>query len=188
VVLPPLPPPSPPKADGLPPYIKEFFSILDEEGFKNKIRSYMQMFDNIADVFKSKEAYDFILPGANDTFVLGKWLLNSLEETIAIIKLQKPSPPTNTPVEVVTSPQVDMSAPPSEPVKAKPAPPLKKETKGAPGKPVAAPHLPFPLPSSQQAPAPKDAPPVSIAKRTQGKHTTNSPSCHGIHLIHSSSH
>jgi hypothetical protein len=166
VALPSLPPPSPPKAEELPPYIKEFFGISDKERFKNKIRSYMQMFDNIADVFKSKEAYKFILPGANNRFVLGKWLLNSLEETIAILKPAKPPPPIKTPVEVVTSPEVDMSAPSSEPKKVKPAIPPKKDTKGAPGKPVAAPHLPLPLPSSQQAPAPKDTPPVSIAKHT----------------------
>jgi hypothetical protein len=114
----------------------------------------MQMFDNIVKVFKSKEVYDFILPGAKDRFVLGTWLLDSLEETIAIIKSAKPLLPTDTPTEVVTSLEVDMSAPPSEPVKAKPTPPPKKDMKGAPGKPVAAPCLPFPLPSSQWALAP----------------------------------
>jgi hypothetical protein len=164
VALPSLPPLSPLKADGLPPYIQEFFGVSDKEGFKNKIRSYMQMFDNIADVFKSKEAYDFIMPGVNDKFILGKWLLNSLEEMVTILKPVKPSPLTDTLAEVVTSPEVDMSALPSEPVKAKPAPPPKKDTKGAPGKPVAAPHLPLPLPSSQRAPAPKDTPPVSVVK------------------------
>jgi hypothetical protein len=79
-----------------------------------------------------------------------------------------------------------MSAPSSEPVKAKPTLPSKKDAKGAPGKPVAAPHLPFSLLSSQRAPAPKDAPPVSITKCKQhkrDKHTTHGTSRHGIHLM-----
>jgi hypothetical protein len=172
--------------DRLSPSIKEFFGISNKEEFKNEIKSYIIMFNNIDNIFKCKEVYDFILPGTDEgTFVLGAWLLDSLEKTIAILKPEKSSPLIDTPAEVVTSPEVDMSTPPSEPVKAKPAPPPKKDMKGAPGKPVAAPYFPFPLPSSQWALAPKDAPPVSFAKRMQckqGKHTTHSPTRCGIHL------
>jgi hypothetical protein len=182
VALPSLLPPSPPKEEVLPACIQEYFGVSDVEGFKNEIKNYMQMFKNITNIFKSREAFNYVMPGVNAKFYLGRWLLDSLKETIAIFKLINPSPPTDIPAEVITSPEVDMSAPSSEPEKAKPTPPLKKDMKGAPGKPVAAPRLPLPLPSSQQAPAPKDAPPISIAKRMRGKHTTHSPSRRGIHL------
>jgi hypothetical protein len=126
----------------------------------------------------SDEAFSFILPGTDTT--LGMLISQHLANSIAVYKKR-----INPSASVVPSPEVNKDAPSAEPIKVKPVPPPKKETKSALGKPIAAPRLPLPLPSSQRAPAPKDAPPVSVSKRMRrkrGKHTTHGPSRRGIHL------
>jgi hypothetical protein len=141
--------------------------------FKDWVLDLIEFSKAMSKVAQSREAFNFIIPDTNQQlgiFVAGlaATVFKDFERVI------KPS------TDVVASPEVNKSVPPPEPTKAKLPPFLKKETKGAPGKPVAAPCLPLPLPSSQRALAPKDALPVSIAKHTQrkqGKHTT-----HGIHL------
>jgi hypothetical protein len=161
------------------PALPEIFSGMSVVEFKEWIMDSFDALDAIEKVSHSMEAFNFIIPDTTDK--LGILLAGRLANLIAEYKkIINPSA-----ANVVTSPEVNKSAPSVEPSKAKPAPPPKKDTKGAPGKPVAAPRLPLPLPSSQRAPAPKDAPPVSVAKRTRrkrGKHTTHGPSRRGIHL------
>jgi hypothetical protein len=184
VALPP-PPPSPPSAGMVedtpapPPALPEIFSDMSVLEFKEWILDLIHMCKSMEKVSQSGEALNFTIPDTTER--LGPFVAGL---TAGVVNKFKPilSKPLT---DVVTSPEVNRSVPPTEPPKAEPAPPLKKEMKGAPGKPVAAPHLPFPLPSSQRALAPKDAPPVSVSKhmrRKQGKHTTHSPSRCGIHL------
>jgi hypothetical protein len=149
-----------------PPALPEIFRDMSDEEIKRWVLDLIEMCNAMEKVSLSGEAFDFILP--NTTQKLGPFVAGL---TAGVFNTFKKcfSTVSTPPADVVTSPEVNKSAPSSEPLKAKPAPPPKKETKGAPGKPVAAPRLPFPLPSSQRAPAPKDAPPVSISKCTWRK-------------------
>jgi hypothetical protein len=183
--LAPTPPPPPPVDIVEDTKLPKLFGSISVEEFKNMIGEYCSMFTIMDSVSQNKEAFNFVLPGTD--MVLGPWFALRLEGLIPRFKKEKSIlPPPHTPADVVTSPEVDKSAPSSELAKVKPAPPPKKEMKGAPGKPVTALHFPLPLPSSQWAPASKDAPPVSVTKHMwhkQGKHTTHGPLCHGIHLM-----
>jgi hypothetical protein len=136
--------------------LPELFGRISVNKFKSVLMS---------DISQDKEAFNFVLPGT--TYVLGPWFALKLEELISKFKKEESAPllpASPIPADVVTLPEVNKSAPLSEPKKAKSAPPPKKGTKGAPGKPVAVPHPPPPLPSSQWVLASKDAPPVSVAK------------------------
>jgi hypothetical protein len=146
------------------------FGDVSVTEFTNFMRRYVGMFNFIDGIFQDEEAFNFIVPSSDK--VLGPWFLMKLEELVSKLKKEEPAPlPLPSPIstDVVSLPEVNKLAPLLEPEKAKSIPPPKKGTKGAPGKPVAAPCPPPPLPSSRWAPAPKDAPPILIAKHTRCK-------------------